>query len=559
MPNENHPDKAPKKRISRRGFVRLAGVATGGLLLAACAPEPAELPEEPTAPAAVDTPADPTPEAEERTPADVSTLEPEVEEAPGYGGRLRWASRRSPEGFFDPNLATGIQSYYAGWVYEPLVSIDEEYANLIPRLAVSWQPEDEGRAWVFDLREGVRFHNGREFVADDVVHTFERILDPDFGSPARPVFENISQVEALDAHSVRFRLSVRNSDFPFNLTTFQAKITPHDLTDEEINRAPRGTGPFSIERYAHADRIIFQRNEDYWEKGRPYLDELEAITIPEATTLINTLQAGGIDVVSLLPAPSLPIVEADPNLDVSFGPAIDKNYIYMRLDVEPFTDDRVRRAFKLIPDREAMTELVWEGFPALSDDDNPVIPTSPWRAETDIWRQDLDEARRLLEDAGYGDGLELDLWVINDEYGVMEFSLAFADWAAQAGVQINIEGVPQDRFYAEKWLEVPLGTVGWSARTTVDEQLRLAYTSDAPWNETRYQSEEFDAMLDEALAETDVDRRKELYEEIQRKLITDGGQIIHTHHPRGAAVRKNVHGYKFHPLDYFDPRNVWLS
>ena len=232
----------------------------------------------------------------------------------------------------------------------------------------------------------------------------------------------------------------------------------------------------------------------------------------------------------------------------------------MRLDVEPFTDDRVRRAFKLIPDREAMTELVWGGVvPTHLADDNPVIPGNIWHVETSIWQQDLDEARRLLEEAGYGDGLDIDLWALNDQYGVMEFSLAFADWAAQAGVNVNIVGVPQDRYYAENWLEVAFGTVGWSLRPTAEEQLRIQFASDAPWNETRYQSEEFDAMLDQARAETDEERRAELYEEIQRKLITEGGQIIHALHAEAGATRQNVHGYEYHPMQFLEPHGVWLS
>jgi len=548
-------DQNPLKRtlstpLSRRELLRLVGLTTGGLLLAACTQSSPEPSDETT----------PDPDAGTAAPdSDPTTGTTPGTDSPQRGGRLRWGTDRTPDGFLDPALATGLPLTFANWIYEPLINIDEEFGTLIPRLAVSWEPEEGGSTWVFELRQGVRFHHGREFVADDVVHTFERILDPDFGSPGRAVFSNIVAVEAVDDYTVRFRLDAPNADFPTNVTGFQAKIVPHDLTNDEINAAPRGTGPFTIDNYANADRIVFQRNDDYWEEGKPYLDELEVVSVPEATTLINVLQAGDIDAVRIVPGALRPIVEADPNLKVLYGAPINKEYIFMRLDVEPFTDERVRRAFKLIPDRAAMTDLAWPDQSALPDDDNPIIPTSPVRAETDIWQQDLDEARRLLEEAGYGDGLEIDLWTINDQYGVIEFCLAFADWAQQAGVTVSIQGVPQDRYYAENWLEVSLGTVGWSPRTTADEQLRVAYTSDAPWNETRYKSAEFDAMLDEALAETDPQRRSDLYEQIQRKLITEGGQIIHAHYPNAAAVRQNVHGYRYHPLDDIDPRNIWLS
>ncbi len=568
MSNQDPHNNSLSRPFSRRTLLKMTGLATGALILAACEDIPGVTDETPVVgteqtPVLADEPT-PTPEfLPEETPPPDTEITPEdtpvPDEEPRRGGRLLWGTELTPDGFLDPALATGLPGAYAGWIYEPLVVIDEEYAELIPRLAVSWHEEDDAQVWVFELRQGVMFHHGREFVAEDVVHTFERILDPDFGSPARPVFATIANVEAVDDYTVRFELERANLDFAFMLAGRQPKIVPHDLTDEEINSEPRGTGPFRVDEYVNADRIVFYRHEAYWEEGLPYLDELEAISIPEATTLVNALQAGDLDVVRVIPVPLLPIVEGDENLEILFGAPVHKEHIFMRLDVEPFNDERVRQAFKLIPDREAMTELVWAGMPAHVDDDNPVIPTSPWRVETEIWQQDLEEARRLLEEAGYGDGLEIDLYAINDLYGVIEFSLAFADWAAQAGVTVNIVGVPADRFYAEDWLEVSLGTVEWLPRTTADEQLRVQYTSGADWNETRYESQEFDEMLDEALAETDQERRAELYEELQRKLIEEGGQIIHAHYPRGAAVRPNVQNYKLHPLYMYDPRDTWLS
>jgi len=547
--------------LSRRTLLKLAGLTTGGLLVAACtrsAPAPFE--EQPT-PSGQEPASKPINESDAPAPAGDAAAEqaPAPADGPRRGGRLRWGTAREPDGFLDPALGTGQPLTFANWIYEPLVNIDETFGELVPRLAIDWRAEEGGSVWEFDLRQGVRFHHGREFVADDVVHTFERILDPDFGSPGRPVLSNIAEVSAVDEHTVRFQLVAANTDFPVSLTGFQPKIVPYDLTDDEVNNEPRGTGPFQIERYANADRIVFGRNPDYWDAERPYLDEVEVIAIPEATTLVNTLQAGDIDAVDAVPEPLMSLIEGNPDLSLLFGPPIQKEYIFMRLDVEPFTDERVRRAFKLIPDRQAMAELSWAGIPHHVSDDNPVIPTNPLHLETDVWQQDLEEARRLLAEAGYGDGLEIDLWAMNDQYAVMEFCLAYADWARQAGVTVNVQGVPSDRYYAEKWLEVSFGTVGWSPRTTADEQLRIAYTSDAQWNETRYHDADFDAMLDQALAEPDTERRQALYAELQRKLIAEGGQIIHAHHPVACAVRQNVHGYQYHPLDSVDLRPVWLS
>jgi peptide/nickel transport system substrate-binding protein len=527
--------------VSRRGFLQWVGTATGGLLLAACAaPPPAQAP--PTTPSA------PTPEA---TPVPAGQ--------PMYGGKLRWAMTREPAGAFDPHLAVGSTGWYNHWVYESLVDVDADYANLIPRLAESWEPEEGGQVWVFHLRQGVKFHHGREFNADDVLFNFERMLDPDFGSSALVILKPIQDVEKVDDYTVRFALEAANADFPLLLTAWQARMVPSDLTDEQIEREPRGTGPFRIDQYAHADRIPFYRNEEYWMEGRPYLDQVEFVYIPEPTTLANALRAGEVEVYHEMPSQIIEELQDEPGIVITPSVPVDLHEIYMRLDMEPFNDDRVRRAFKLIGDRVAMTEIAWPNVAAQPDDDNPVVPTSSFRIDTNIWQQDLEEARRLISEAGYEDGLEVTLWAINDIPGILDFSLAFADWAKQAGVTVNLEGVKADPYYADQWMQVPFGTVGWSGRVSVDEQLRIAYQSEAAWNETRYQNPEFDRMLDEARAETDTEKRSQLYAELQRMLIEEGGQIIPYHYPKVSGVRSRVHGYKPHPLSGLDPRLAWLE
>lgn len=479
-------------------------------------------------------------------------------QAPKQGGKVRWGMTREAAGPFDPALAVGSTSYYNHWVYESLVDIDEDYANVIPRLAESWQPEDQGRAWVFQLRKGVLFHHGREFQADDVLYTFKRILDPDFGSSARAIFQAVQDVAKLDAYTVRFTLAKSNADFPVQLSAFNARIVPHDLTNEQIEREPRGTGPFRIDRYAHADRISFYRNQDYWVEGIPYLEEVEFLSIPEPMTLANAVLAGEVDVYHSATSQIVQVVQNKTGIRIVPTPPLDKHQMFMQIDTEPFNDDRVRRAFKLIGDRAVMTKVAWPDIQARPDDDNPVIPPSPFHIDTAIWKQDLAEAKRLISEAGQ-EGLEVTLWAINDDPGILEFCLVFANWAKEAGVTIHVEGIKSDRYYAEKWPNVPFGTVNWAGRATVDEQLRIAYHSEAPWNETHYRNPAFDELLDKALAETDEEKRAGMYAELQQMLIREGGQIIPYHYPRISIVRNRVQDYKPHPLSGLNPRYVWVS
>jgi peptide/nickel transport system substrate-binding protein len=449
--------------------------------------------------------------------------------------------------------------YTGHWVYESLVDVEPDLATPVARLAESWTPEEEGRIWVFNLRRGVKWHHGREFVADDVLATFEKILNPDFGASAAEVFASITDMDKPDDYTVRFTLKVPNADFPIMHSYFTARIVPHDLTDDQIESEPRGTGPFRIDNYAHADRISFYRNEGYWMEGLPYLDEVEFVSIPEPTTLANALQAGEVDIYFLPSSQVVTMLKDDPNIVLAATVPISQHMIYMKLTDPPFNDDRVRRAFKLIGDHAAMAQAALPGIPTVVVDDNPVLTTSAYHIETQIWKQDIAEAKRLLTDAGYGNGLEVTLWAINDIPGFLEMSLTFAEWAKQAGITVKVEGVKADSYYAEKWMVEPFGTVEWWCKATRDQELRIPYFCGADWNETKFCNPEFDRLLNEALGEIDDVKRTEMYAQAQRILIEQGGQIIPYHAPLLSLARKNVRGHVPHPAAGLEPRQVWLA
>ena len=537
--SERLRDLLTNKRISRRDFLRGAGFATAAAFLAACAPQASPTPTSPAAgPTATGAPSAGTPRR---------------------GGTVRWAMTAEAAGPFHPLLATGSTGWFNHWVYESLVDVDAQFANPIARLAERWEASEQARVWTFDLRQGVRWHHGRTFTADDVLFTFEKILDPSFGAAAAVLFADVADLTKVNDYQVRFALRAPNVDFPFTLSAWNARIVPMDLTDEQIESEPRGTGPMRIDNYANADRIAFYRNDDYWMPDVPYLDGAEFVSIPEATTLANALVAGEVDVFHLVSSQIVRSLQGDPNIVLVPTIQGDWNAIYMVLDDPPFDNPNVRRAFKLIADRAAMTRFASPDLPTRVEDDNPVLPTSPFRIDTNVWQQNLAEAARLIREAGYEDGLEVTLWAINDNPGILEFSLAFAEWAREAGVTVTVEGVKADPFYAERWLTVPFGTVGWSARPTVDEQLRIAFHSQAEWNETHYRDPEFDRLLDAARAELDTTKRAEMYAEIQRKLVEDDGHIIPYHFGSASLARRRVQGYVPHPLSGLDPRAVWLA
>ena len=520
--------------LNRRDFLTLTG---SSLLLAACGQqaEPAPVEEGPL----------------EEAP---------VEEAPGEeaagGGTLRVAFSSTPAEL-DPALYTNNEEYNIGFaIFDGLVWVDHTLTPQ-PALAESWESSDDGLTWTFKLREGVKFHHGTDFTAQDVVYTFERILDEEFGSPLRSTLLFLDGVEAVDDYTVQFNLASANADLPFLTGGAQARIVPHDMTSDEIRANPSGTGAFKMSEYVAADHTTLVRNDDYW-GGAPALDEIRHLYMPEAPTQVAALSGGTIDVIWQLGPENIPPLEGDPNVTVHEVPSGLYQTIAMQANVEPFTDVRVRQALKYCVDRPGVLQVVLQGRGELAND-HPIAPVSPFYADIPIRERNIEKAKELLAEAGYPDGLELTLVTSSVRAGMVEFAVAFQEMAKEAGIKIEIERVPPDNFWSETWMKVPFFTSNWNFRPSIDETLTLLYHSDAKWNEGEWRNPDFDALVEAARAERDPDKRKELYAQAQELLHEEGSVIISYFKPALMAIRNNVKGFTPHPATWLDFRSTSLE
>ena len=209
----------------------------------------------------------------------------------------------------------------------------------------------------FHLRHGVKFHNGREMTAEDVVDTFKRILDPKTGSPPRSNYEMIDQMTAVDPYTVRFDLKYPYGGFADILSDRQVKIVPHDLADQ-LPTHPVGTGPFQFKSYTPGNRLVLERNPHYWEAGAPKLNGVELRIIPEMSARVAALQAGDVDVIWDLPPEQVKTLTANSNTRVESVPTPSWDGAIMNNAIPPFNDVRVRRAFHMAVDKNEVVELV---------------------------------------------------------------------------------------------------------------------------------------------------------------------------------------------------------
>lgn len=449
----------------------------------------------------------------------------------------------------DPaNIVNNSDLLLANAAYEPLVIFDNNFA-VKPWLAKDWQVSEDGLTWTFRLNEGVKFHDGSDLTAEDVVYTYRRLLDPATASPAASEldFLNPEGISATDAHTVTFRTEKPVAELPLLLATKYALIVPEGATRETLMQGSNGTGPFRIEDFRpDAPRVTVTANPDYWKEGKPLEACVEISGVQDAVTRATAIQSGSADILIAADATTLPLLQQDPDIELLEAKGALLMEMAMMVDQPPFDDPRVRKALKLVVDRPAMVDLVTLGF-GIPGNDNPVPPTSPLAIQTEPIPQQIEEAKRLLAEAGHADGLKVDLYTGATDLvpGMLVMVQAYKEMAAEAGIDINVVTAPSASFWDDIYLKQPFVTSYWYTRHPVSS-LGLAFKSDAKYNETHWRRPEFDALLNDAATNTSPEERERLYKEAQRILVEEGGVIVPVFASLVAAVRKGCDGYVPH-------------
>ena len=225
-------------------------------------------------------------------------------------------------------------------------------------LATEWSADETATQWIFKLRDGVKFHDGSDFDAADVVYTLEHIRDPEFDSPAASVISMIDTIESVDQLTVKMTLLAPYADLPLQLMDYRIRMIPEGSSDT-IGTTGIGTGPFILETLDPAGTTILKANPDYWE-GAPGVETIEVIAIADAQARVQALLSGQIDILGYgdLSGQQLPMFENNPKFKVQRVATGDWLGIAFRTDMEPFTDARIRKAVRIAADRHALIDLV---------------------------------------------------------------------------------------------------------------------------------------------------------------------------------------------------------
>lgn len=438
-----------------------------------------------------------------------------------------------------------------------------------PHLLQSWQPSADLKTWTLRVRPGVKWHSGRPFVAADVMWNLTRLLSDEVGSSVLGLMEpyllnkidtgtvndrgrkiirhewwSPKAIEVVDAMTLRLNLKQPQLAVPEHLAHYPAVM----LYPEEkgvFGPGSVGTGAFKLTEIQPGRRAVIEAVPGYWGEG-PYLDRIEFIDVGGAEAAIaNALVSKQVDGAFQVLPDSFALLRNQAHL--KFYEAITSDTAVARMNVrsKPFDDARVRKAFRLAVDAKQVSELALGGF-ATPGEHHHVAPIHPEYAKLPPFVRDVEQARRLLAQAGYPGGVDVEIVIQQNPPLHLRHATALQSMWKDAGIRATIKTVPNPQYW-DVWMTVPLGITVWAHRSLGVMNLSLAYRSGVAWNETSYASPVLDRLLDQAEAVPDPKARAAKMAEIER-LMQEDGPIVQTYWRNLATFfDKRVVGFEMHP------------
>jgi peptide/nickel transport system substrate-binding protein len=433
-----------------------------------------------------------------------------------------------------------------------------------PYLLENWQASDDLKTWTLNLRKGIKHNNGDEFNADDVVFTMNQWLNKDVGSSMLGLLEaylDATGIEKVNDYQVTLHLKTPEIAIPEHLFHYPALVLNHRTFEGDFIKAPHGTGPFTLETYNEGERAVLKARNDYWKKGADGQIDMGTEMPPQ----IAAIQAGEIDLIDfgdISATEAFAALKDDKRVNIYPATTNQTRILRMRVDMKPWSDNRVRTALKLCQHREKILALAYFGEGMLGQDVH-VSPKHPEYCPIDTPKYDPEKAKELLKAAGYPSGLDVNLAVGSGWKEIVRYAEILKQDAAAAGFRINIQTMPNSQYW-EKWTEVDLGITTWAHRPIGTMVPNLAYVGDAEgkpvaWNETRWVDAEFSKLLKEANGTLDIEKRRKIFCQLE-KIQQERGSIGNAFWINVWTIAgKRVEGVAAHPSQYLSMDKIWLN
>jgi peptide/nickel transport system substrate-binding protein len=443
-----------------------------------------------------------------------------------------------------------------------------------PYLCESWSASDDLKTWTWNVRKGVKFNNGDSFTADDCIFTINQWINKDVKSSLLGLvgsYLDPTGIEKVNDHQFKLHLKRPEIAVPEHFFQYTAQVLNHRTFEGDMKKAPHGTGPYTLETYKEGEICVVKARKDYWQKGfdgkpLPYIDEIRFIDMGgELAPQVAALKSAEIDLVDASdnPGPQIMMaVKKDAHISVYPVPTATTRVLRMRVDMKPWSDNRVRMALKLCQNREKILALPYQGE-GLQGQDVHVYPKHPEYCKKPIPAYQPDKAKKLLAEAGYPNGIDVNIAVGSEWTDVVRYAEVLKQDAAPAGIRMNIQTMPTSQYW-EKWTEVDLGITPWTHRPLGTMVPNLAYIADdkgkpVPWNETRWVDKEFTELLDKASGTLDVEKRRQIFCKLEEIQMTRGPVGIAYWMNTWMCANKRLKNVKAHPNLVFLFNEAWLD
>ncbi|HEX8966777.1 MAG TPA: ABC transporter substrate-binding protein [Chloroflexota bacterium] len=575
--------------LSRRQFLGLAGLAAGMGLLSACGPAaptaaPTLAPTSAAAAKPTTAAAAPTTAAAAKpttAPAAAPTTAPATKPGATLANTLTFLFAGDTDRL-DPPAMTSQEGFIATTaLYEGLVRYKSGSTDVEPALAEKWDISPDGMQYVFHLKPGVKFHDGSPMNAQAVAFSFDRIVNKD-----NPLFQDaqgdyggfpyidtyvsnvVTRVEATGDLDVQFTLNRKFSPLLSNLAIPPAFVISMEALKKYgkgINENPVGTGPFKFVEWKKDDHITVDAYDGYW-GPKPKLQRIVFQPVPESSVRTLKIQNGEADVTWAIDPKDVPGLKGQANTDVLEQPGLNVSMAEFNLNKPEFQKKALRQAMNYAINRQELADKLYSGAgtPAVG-----VLPPTSWAFNSDLIKGypfDASKAQALLKDAGYnGETLTLDTYTIARGYNPQGSKLAEAiqQYLDTVGVKTQIQTGEWTQYRADRRAgKLNLAFGGWQADTGDPENFLGVFfhsSNKGATNTSFYGTPEVDQLLNQANEETDVARRKELFNQAEKQIVDDAPWLFIGHMKQQAALRKRVQGFVQQPTYIYYFNNVSLA
>ena len=443
---------------------------------------------------------------------------------------------------------------YQGLFYEP---VDGEAA---PLLAESYEVSPDKLVYTVKLREGVKFHTGQPMTAKDVAYSYNYIRDPKNGSPGAGDYTVITAIDAIDDSTVKITLSQPNASLPMTLGNKYGAVIPAGYFDApdsktKLNQTSVGTGPFKLVEFKPNSNLTLARNPDYWEKGAPYLDQVNFVSIPNSASMLVGLTNKRVDLALLNRPQDVRQVEKVPGLKTERWPSLNQKAIDLGSEYTPLNDPRVRQAIALGVDKDevmrasigGLGQVIGTMVAAMQDRWGLPLPEVPNQ------KPDVDKAKKLLADAAHPSGIELNLTTIIGYDWMDPAAITLREQLAKIGVKVNIQRVELG-VWIKNFQSKQMGFTFNDWATQPDPNLLFyRHFRAAPEGADfrNWKNETASKLLDEGRAEADPAKRKAIYLDFQKEIAQSVPTIMLFSADLVTVRNEKVRNYVQHPTGWY--------